>query len=212
MKKFLLSVAFATGFGGAACGQTCVWPSEKTAFEVVGLQNSLMVAALSCQADDSYNKFMSKYQAALSQQRAVLDRYFVRAGGLAGRQQEDGFMTRLANEHSSESLSQGPAYCAGTTTEFREVLGLPDVETLTAFASGNGGPEVAAMAVCDGTPPVGLSGPATVIAAAPAKAPSDEMVADAGKAGPKISSSISHNKHRAIAKAPSKPVTGLVQV
>jgi hypothetical protein len=183
-----------------------MWPSEKTAFEVVGLQNSLMVAALSCKADESYNRFMVKFQPVLVVQQGVMDRYFVREGGLAGRQLEDGFMTRLANEHSAESLAKGAGYCTGMATAFREVLGLPDLSRLAAFATGDGGAELASMAVCEGTPPLGLDGgPRTVIAAGPARLPGGEMVA--GSAGGAL-----HAKRKPVVKAPVKPVTGLVQV
>jgi hypothetical protein len=210
MRRFLLSAVFAVGFGGAACGQSCVWPSEKTAFEVIGLKNALMVAALSCRADDSYNRFIGKFQAALQQSQGVMDRYFVRNGGLAGRQQEDAYVTRIANEQSGASLAKGAKYCAGTVDEFHEVLGLPDAGTLTAFAAGDGDKDVAAMTVCEGTEPPGLAGgPRTVIAAAPAGRP-DEVVADAGK--PVAARPSAHAKRKAIVKAPAKPVVGLVQV
>lgn len=207
MRRFFLSSLFVLGFGGTACGQSCVWPTEKTAFQVIGLKNSLMVAALSCKADDSYNRFMGKYQAVLLDQQRVIDRYFVRGFGLAGQQQEDVFMTRLANEQSDDSLAKGAAYCAGAADEFREVMGLPDAETLTAFAAGDGDAQVASMEVCDGTPPVGVTGgPATVIAAAPARRPGGMVVAEEGKAA------AAHVKRKAIVKAPVRPVVGLVQV
>jgi Tfp pilus assembly protein PilE len=210
MKRFFLSAVFAVGFGGAACGQTCVWPSEKTAFEVIGLKNVLMVAALSCRADDSYNQFMAKFQAALLDDQGVVDRYFVRAGGLAGQQQEDGYMTRIANEQSGASLAKGAAYCASAATEFHEVLGLPDEETLTAFAAGDGDKDVAAMAVCNGTAPPSVTGGAGTIVAA-RKPDGAVVVADPGK-GIGVKTASAHAKHKAIVKAPAKPVVGLVQV
>jgi hypothetical protein len=201
MTRFLCSLLFVVGFGGTACGQSCVWPEEKTAFEVIGLQNSLMVAALSCKADHSYDAFMGKFQGVLQDDQGVMDRYFVRVGGLAGRQQEDAYMTQLANEQSGVSLAKGAAYCAGAATKFREVMGLPDAGTLAAFAVGDEDKQVAAMAVCAGTPPVGVSGQ-TVIAAAPARRAGGDVVADAGK----------HARRKAIVKAPVRPVTGLIQV
>jgi Tfp pilus assembly protein PilE len=200
MKQVFLSALFAVGFGGSACAQSCVWPSEKSAFEVVGLKNELMVAALSCRAEGSYNQFVGKYQAALQDDQGVLDRYFVRNGGLAGRQQEDGYMTRIANEESGASLAKGAAFCTGAAVEFREVLKLPDAQTLTAFAAGDGDRDVAAMTVCAGTAPLSVTGGAGTV------------VADAGKSGIGMKTASVHVKRKGVVKAPVQAVVGLVQV
>lgn len=151
MKRLILSALFVACQTAAANAQNCLWPTEKAAFEIVTLKNTLMVAALSCQRTDEYNDFVLRFQPFMQSQQSVVDRYFSRIGGAAGRAQEDGFMTQLSNDESQQGLTMGVQYCAGAAALFNEVLSVADQVALTAIAAQNA-PENGGPLMCAGRP------------------------------------------------------------
>lgn len=200
MQRLWLSFFFALGFGGNACGQTCLWPDEQAAIGVVTLQNSLMEAALLCKMSDQYNRFVQDMQPFLLAQHQAMDRYFDRAGGLAGQNAEDGFMTMLANDQSADGLALGPKYCSGSRRIFEQVRALHTASAVAAFAASHPQPVKLPVTPCPGAEP------APPLVAARTQAPTPVRVV-----------STNHTRHIPIAAPkpthkPANPAAGLVQV
>lgn len=113
------------GLAPAAQAMSCARPAEVIAMQTRILQSELMVAALTCDARDSYNRFARKFQSELVVRGRTLRAYFRRAHGARGERELNGFITRLANQASQRSLAQGAHYCRGADALFESVLTLP---------------------------------------------------------------------------------------
>ena len=129
----LLAVGLMTSHVAAA---QCVRPADYPAFDVAALKAKLMVTALTCSADDKYNAFITKYRPELTSQDKALSSFFSRAGGRRARQEQDGYVTQLANSQSQTGLSQGSLFCRYNLSTFDEVLALRSGAELTDFAAG----------------------------------------------------------------------------
>ncbi len=130
----------------------CVRSSDYPAFDITALKTKLMVTALTCGADEKYNAFVMKYRPELASQDKALGSYFSRTNGRRARQQQDDYVTQLANSQSSTGLRQGNLYCRYNLGTFDEVMALRSAAELPDFAAGKSIMQPIPMAEC-GTGP-----------------------------------------------------------
>ncbi len=112
----------------------CARHTEVTAFSVAALQSNLMVAALSCRADEKYNAFITRYRPALLQQAKAAENYFSRNDKRRWQQTRDEYVSQLANAQSQRAMVLGSQFCERTLGEFDEVMALSKPEELPGFA------------------------------------------------------------------------------
>ncbi len=105
------------------------------AFNIIGLKSALMVGALTCGQQNSYDSFMMKFQPHILAEQHVMDGYFHRIDGYAGQHKEDSFVTELANNQSVDGIAQGSLFCLNNGAEFSAVMALPTPQTLDAFVT-----------------------------------------------------------------------------
>ena len=139
MRPFVCALTAACLLAGpvlapAAWAEPCARPYEKQAFEVAGLKSELMVVAISCQAQDSYNRFVARYQRELQIDERALAGYFARTAGRRGQQAHDDYITSLANTESEDGVKQGTLFCRQHLPMFDEVMALKDGKDLSGYA------------------------------------------------------------------------------
>lgn len=131
------AAAFASLLVGAvALAEPCARTPEKAAFDVAGLKSELMVVAISCQAEDRYNSFISRFRSDLLTQERAVNGYFARTAGRRATQQHDDYVTSLANAQSQDGLKRGTLFCAEHLSMFDAVMALPDGKDLRSYAAG----------------------------------------------------------------------------
>ncbi len=128
----LLAIALTSNIAAAQC----VRPADYPAFDVAALKTKLMVTALTCSADEKYNAFITRYRPELTSQDKALSSFFSRANSRRGRQQQDDYVTQLANSQSRSGLEQGSLFCRYNLSMFDEVMALRSGAELTDFAAG----------------------------------------------------------------------------
>jgi hypothetical protein len=131
----------------------CVRPAEHAAFDVSALRNFLVVAAITCKAEDRYNDVVGRFQSDLSASEKTLDTYFARAYGRRARSAEDDYNTQLISAQSQYSSRSGSLFCAQTLSLFDQVMALQSGAELAQLAVSR--PIQRAMAVqdCPAAPP-----------------------------------------------------------
>ncbi len=134
--RMLVSGLLAIGLTSNVAAAQCARPADYPALDVAALKSKLMVTALTCSADEKYNAFITKYRPELASQDKALSSFFSRAGGRRARQEQDGYITQLANSQSQTGLSQGSLFCRYNLGTFDEVLALRSGAELTDFAAG----------------------------------------------------------------------------
>jgi hypothetical protein len=97
----------------------CASPRDAVALKTAGLQQQLMVAALTCNDISLYNRFVVSYRTQLQRSDSDLESYFRHQG--AGAAGYHAFKTHLANQSSLDSLHD-PYYCAKAKTAFDDAL------------------------------------------------------------------------------------------
>ena len=95
--------------GNAWGGERCSASREARALQAAAVQQTLMVAAFTCNDVSLYNRFVMSYQKELQASDEALKAYFVRHGGIADYH---AFKTRLANQSSMASIHDTERYCA----------------------------------------------------------------------------------------------------
>jgi len=160
MRQVVMGILVATN-AVTASAQTCVQPPERDAFNTVAFKTTLMVGALSCNQQGSYNQFMDRFQPEVLSGQHVMDRYFAHAYGLESQMQEDSYETTLANSQSEASIKIGASYCADTARLYSQILALKTPEDLERFIATNPPVQPIALTIC-------MPGPAenTIAAAA----------------------------------------------
>jgi hypothetical protein len=119
----------------AATAGGCARPEDMSAVKAAAVQQRLMVAALSCDAIQLYNRFVTSYQKELQASDRTLENFFRRLNGRTGTEDYHAFKTRLANASSMQSIGDITGYCAGAKEVF--AVALDSVKTsLTNFVSG----------------------------------------------------------------------------
>ncbi len=118
----------------AATQVGCAKPEDMTAVKTAAIQQRLMVAALSCDAAQLYNSFVSTYQKDLQASDRALQTFFRRLNGKTGTEDYHAFKTRLANASSMQSIGDITGYCASAKQLFDDALNSAR-STLTAFVA-----------------------------------------------------------------------------
>jgi hypothetical protein len=118
---------------GAQAGSLCTTPDEMAALRTAAVQQELMVAGLTCQASDAYNRFVLAYRPELQKSDADLKDYFLRREGTRGEAAYDTFKTKLANLSSFGDATNGARYCASTRAAF--ALALERHQSLASFVA-----------------------------------------------------------------------------
>jgi len=127
----------------AACGlflgtmparAACSNAPAREAFDVQGLKSELMVTALSCNAQDRYNGFVSKFRPNLLDEDARLNGYFRTTYGRRAQTEHDDYITQLANVQSEGGLRAGTIFCMQRVAMFDEVNALNDGADLAHYA------------------------------------------------------------------------------
>ena len=108
----------------AAKKPLCASSRDMQGLDVRVLQTELMVAALTCgdTAKERYNRFITAYQPALADRSDALRGYFRRAYGGQGEFYMNAFVTRMANDSSTQSWKIRDDYCGFADNLFDEVL------------------------------------------------------------------------------------------
>jgi hypothetical protein len=118
----------------------CYGPAETTAVQVRMLQSELMVGALACRDSnpelgmiEQYNAFIHRLGDRLVSHSKVLQAHFLKQYGPASKRQMETFVTALANDASTRSMT-APNYCHGAAELFRNVTVLErrDLERFSA--------------------------------------------------------------------------------
>ena len=109
------------GASAAQAAAPCTTPNEWAALRSAAVQQELMVAGLTCQAIDSYNRFVITYRAELQSSDADLKAYFIKRDGARGEAAYDTFKTKLANLSSLSEISNVSGFCATMRAAFNAV-------------------------------------------------------------------------------------------
>jgi hypothetical protein len=136
----------------AAAAEPCARPADKSAFDVAALKSRLMITALTCNAHEKYNDFVTRYRLTLDQQDKILDAYFARAYGRAARKRHDDYTTLLANTLSEQGLKQGTQFCDQNLNAFAQVMALRDGAALPDFAAGQAIVQPISLTLCPAAP------------------------------------------------------------
>jgi hypothetical protein len=108
-----------------SAANACAMPKDLAALNARVLQTELMVAALTCGEKARYNAFVMSFKGVLGKHGRELRGLFDRVHGAAGSRELNGFVTKLANDASQESLAASQGYCTGASALFEEVLNTP---------------------------------------------------------------------------------------
>lgn len=121
---FMFLIVCAVSPDGAAANRSqCATVAEKQAFDMRAMQSDLMVAALSCNKRDVYNRFMTSYGVSLKDNSRTLRGYFQRVSAGNVESQMNKFVTQLANTSSEYSLDmQRSEYCKNAGIVFNMLL------------------------------------------------------------------------------------------
>ena len=122
----------------------CASPGDAVALKTAGLQQQLMVAALTCNDIALYNRFVISYRAQLQQSDQTLQTYFRHEGGIADYH---AYKTHLANQSSLDSLHD-PDYCAKANVSFQEALD-SGKSRLAEIVADRAIPEYEGVATCE---------------------------------------------------------------
>ena len=114
----------------AQAASLCTTQAEMAALRTAAVQQELMVAGLTCQASEDYNRFVLAYRPELQKSDADLKAYFLRREGPRGEAAYDTFKTKLANLSSFSDVTNA-GYCANTRAAF--ALALERHQSLASF-------------------------------------------------------------------------------
>jgi hypothetical protein len=100
----------------------CTTAQEWAALRAAAVAQELMVAGLTCQSVDAYNRFVIGYRAELQASDADLKGYFLQREGRRGEAAYDTFKTKLANLSALSQLANPAAFCATMRTAFDQAV------------------------------------------------------------------------------------------
>jgi len=145
----LMLACMGANVAAAASAAGCARPEDMTAVKAAAVQQRLMVAALSCDATQLYNRFVTSYQKELQASDRALENFFRRLKGNRGTEEYHAFKTRLANASSMQSIGNITAYCDGAKQVFSAALDSAKT-SLTVFVAGQTTSADNAFAPCPG--------------------------------------------------------------
>ncbi|MBI1330703.1 MAG: hypothetical protein GC166_12470 [Alphaproteobacteria bacterium] len=119
----LAAAVAVTGAAIAAPAPKCAKSDEVSAIQTAAIQQQLMVAALTCNAIDSFNAFQTGFASELRSSDATLKKMFRRLyAGRQGEAEYHAFKTRLANDSSVRSTHDNAGYCSEAKMVFAAAL------------------------------------------------------------------------------------------
>jgi hypothetical protein len=157
LRSLLAGAAAMAMIPGMVSAQTCLQPAEKTHFDVRALQSQLMVVAISCEMQDDYNRFVTKFQPQLATAYRGVAGHFRRTAGGSHQRQLDQYITNLANGQSQVGISQGSFFCRNQGPLFQQALAASNVGELAQLSVQREVPQTYAAGVCSGAPARGAS-------------------------------------------------------
>lgn len=160
----------------AAFGAACAGPRAVAALKIASLQQRLMVAGLTCNAGDAYNRFVLAHRAELQRSDDDLKAWFIANGGEAGY---DTYKTKMANLAARGPATDRDAFCAVAGRDLRTLAGSSDLQAIAGYES------LTAAKACE-APVLAESGPAPVRVARNEARDSEEVVAAGPRATPAI--------------------------
>ncbi len=125
--KFLLRLLLpaAVIFAGVPSNAVAICSSdvEQQALNTRVFQSELMVAALACNQQKQYNKFVVKFEPLLVERGKGVRAFFTRNYGGRAEKALNRFVTRIANDAASRGLeTEESAYCEHTSQRFNQIL------------------------------------------------------------------------------------------
>lgn len=96
----------------------CTKAAEATALKAETLQQQLMVAALTCNAAEPYNRFVIAWRGELVDSDRAAQGFFQRVNGSSGFSDYQTYKTKLANDFSLDSMHDTDSFCATARTIF----------------------------------------------------------------------------------------------
>jgi hypothetical protein len=99
----------------------CLLPTEKIAFDVRALQTQLMIAAITCNQRDDYNRFVVGHQRDLADAYNQIISHFARVYGGDGQDQADTYITDIANSQSHDGIAN-TSFCNHMKPLFYQAL------------------------------------------------------------------------------------------
>jgi len=140
----------------ASTAPICGKPADRASFAVAGLKTQLVVLAISCNGSDQYNDFVKRFRPDLLAQEKTLGSFFSRAYGRKASDQQNDYITALANNTSRTGLASGTEYCQRNLTKFSEVMALKNGTELANYAAAQPIDQPLDVPPCADTPaPVG---------------------------------------------------------
>ncbi len=106
----------------AAAQPACLRADERAALEVRAFQTDLMVAALSCNFQSTYNKFMVRFGPEIDHHTRTMHRFFNRTYGAGGTNQATRYFTRFANRSALTSVANIDKFCDESAATLQAVL------------------------------------------------------------------------------------------
>jgi hypothetical protein len=127
----------------------CISAADRSAFELNAMQSRLMVVALTCRdrggAEYGYNQVVLRFRDGFKEAHDRVMRHFVNHGGM---QRFDSYSTGLANDHSQQTMAQGPALCWNYASWWQKLGQINTTSDLLGFAARSGSRGFSDMAVC----------------------------------------------------------------
>ncbi|MSP04225.1 MAG: hypothetical protein EXR05_03070 [Acetobacteraceae bacterium] len=148
----------------------CAIPAEQAMFELAALKSELLVLAIACRRNDSYNAFVQRYRPALLDLDKNMNAHFKRAHGGQWRKAADDFATDLVNVRSTMASRIGGDHCPRNMVLFSEVMALSSPADLAAYTAGK---DLLPASITTCAPPARAT-TRTARAATPAARPSTE--------------------------------------
>lgn len=120
VKNLAAALVALTGMTGQlAAAPICATERDMDAFRTAAVQQQLMVAGLTCNDMNAYNRFVISYRRELQQSDNDLKRFFIRQGSEAAY---DTYKTKLANLSSLSTIADRSAYCDSAAASFNIAL------------------------------------------------------------------------------------------
>lgn len=133
----------------SVAAKKCADKNEKAALDLRAMQSQLMVAALSCNQHEAYNRYIKKFSRELSQQGRAFEHYFRRIYSQKAPYEMNRFITTLANASSKQSLRlNDEEFCQTSSYLFKELL-TSDVKKIRYLAGDRQFEGLHGIGVCD---------------------------------------------------------------
>ena len=152
LRSLLAGAAALALIPGMASAQSCMPAAEKASFDVRALQSQLMVVAITCEMQDDYNRFVTKFQPQLATAYRGVTAHFRRTGGRNGQRDLDQYITGLANGQSQVGIAQGQYFCGNQRAVFQQALASNSADDLARLSVQREIPNIISTAPCGAAP------------------------------------------------------------